>query len=71
MCLCREFNKRYSSNGLYHGRTVQSTKANYTKVVSPQVMVKKNTNDVYEIREKIVVSKKNKNKEWSNKKGTG
>ena len=41
MCLCSEFNKRYSSNGLYHGRTVQSTNANYTKLVSPQVMVKK------------------------------
>ena len=40
MCLCREFNKRYSSNGLYHGRAVQQTSVNYTKLASPQAMVK-------------------------------
>ena len=41
MCLCSEFNKRFSSNGLYHGRAVKSTNTDYKKLVSPQVMVKK------------------------------
>jgi hypothetical protein len=40
MCLCHEFNKRFSPNGLYHGRVVQSTSSKNTKLVSTQTMVK-------------------------------
>lgn len=43
MCLCHEFNKRFSPNGLYQGRVVQSTYGKNTKLVTPQVMVKKTT----------------------------
>ncbi len=39
MCLCNEFKKRYSSNGLYHGRPVQMTKI--ANIANPHVMVKK------------------------------
>ena len=41
MCLCRKFNKRISPNALFQGRVVQLGNANYKKLASPQVMVKK------------------------------
>lgn len=48
MCLCHEFNKRFSSNGLYHGRPVLTKDGKYvTKAVSPQVMVKHPSQSFY------------------------
>ncbi|WP_175596869.1 hypothetical protein [Bacillus sp. MRMR6] len=43
MCLCHEFNKRFSPNGLYQGRVVQATIGKNVKLVSPQAMVKQTT----------------------------
>lgn len=40
MCFCHEFNKRFSSKDLYHGRPIQSATVKYTKLVSPQVSTK-------------------------------
>jgi hypothetical protein len=40
MCLCSEFNKRLSPNGLYQGRAPLTKTA---KLVSPQTMVKQTT----------------------------
>ena len=43
MCLCHEFNKRFSPNGLYQGRVVQLPIGKNVKAASPQVMVKQTT----------------------------